>query len=68
MLGRHWRICDLEDSKGRYSTLLNTYDLRGTRVESPDVRDEHGVRIHVSDYKKKLTDGAIVELEVILKL
>lgn len=68
MLGRHWRICDLEDSKGRYSALLNTYDLRGTRVESPDVRDEHGVRIHVSDYKKKLKDGAIVELEVILKL
>ncbi|KAG1769754.1 hypothetical protein EDD22DRAFT_948726 [Suillus occidentalis] len=66
--GRHWRICDLEDSKGHYSALLNTYDLHGTRVESPDIRDEHGVRIHVSDYKKKLTDGAIVELEVILKL
>ncbi|KAG1803852.1 uncharacterized protein HD556DRAFT_1484364 [Suillus plorans] len=62
------RICDLEDSKGHYSALLNTYDLRGTRVQSPDVRDEHGVRIHVSEYKTKLTEGTIVELEVILKL
>ncbi|KAG1811777.1 uncharacterized protein BJ212DRAFT_1483507 [Suillus subaureus] len=66
--GRWWRICDLEDSKRHYSALLNTYDLRGTRVQSPDVRDEHGVRIHVSDYKTKLKEGAIVELEVILKL
>lgn len=68
MLDRWWRICDLEDSKGRYSALLNTYDLRGTRVQSPDVCDEHGVRIHVSEYKTKLTEGTIVELEVILKL
>ncbi|KAG1904460.1 uncharacterized protein F5891DRAFT_1207513 [Suillus fuscotomentosus] len=65
---RWWRICDLEDSKGRYSALLNTYDLRGTRVQSPDVHDEHGVQIHVSEYKTKLMEGAIVELEVILKL
>lgn len=61
-------ICDLEDTRGRYSALLNTYDLRGTKVLSPDVRDEHGVRIHVSDYKNKLKEGMIVELSVILKL
>ncbi|KAG2158687.1 uncharacterized protein EDB93DRAFT_1119816 [Suillus bovinus] len=67
-LGRRWCICDLEDSKRRYSALLNTYDLRGTWVQSPDVRDEHGVGIHVGDYKTKLEEGAIVELEVILKL
>ncbi|KAG1735269.1 uncharacterized protein EDB91DRAFT_560764 [Suillus paluster] len=64
-----WRICDLEDSKGRYSALLNKYNhLRGTAVQTPDVRDEHGARIHVSDYKTKLKEGAIVELEVILRL
>ncbi|KAG2040731.1 hypothetical protein BDR03DRAFT_979950 [Suillus americanus] len=68
MLGRWWRICNLKDSKRHYSALLNTYDLHGTRVQSPNVRDKHGVRIHVSDYKTKLKEGAIVELEVILKL
>jgi hypothetical protein len=54
--------------RGRYSGLLNTYDLRGTRVVFPDVRDEKGVRIHVSEYNSKLKEGAIIELEVILKL
>jgi hypothetical protein len=63
-----WRISDLEDSRGRYSGLLNMYDLRGTRVVSPDVRDEKGVRIHVSEYNSKFKEGAIIELEVILKL
>ena len=66
--GRLWRISDLEDSRGRYSGLLNTYDLRSTRVVSPDVRDEKGVRIHVSEYNPKLKEGAIIELEVIVKL
>jgi hypothetical protein len=37
-------------------------------VESPNVRDEKGARIHVSEYKTKLNQDAIVELEVILKL
>ncbi|KAG1721369.1 uncharacterized protein EDB91DRAFT_1088475 [Suillus paluster] len=63
-----WHICDLKDSRGQYSALLNTYDLHGTRVQSPDDRDEHSVHIHVSDYKTKLKEGMIVELEVILKL
>ena len=54
-------------SQGRYSGVLNTYDLRGTRIVSPDVRDEKGIRIHVSEYNPKLKEGAIIELEVILK-
>ncbi|KAG2039652.1 hypothetical protein BDR03DRAFT_980585 [Suillus americanus] len=66
--GRWWCICDLKDLKRHYSALLNMYDLRGTRVQSPNVWDEHGVHIHVSDYKTKFKEGAIVELEVILKL
>ncbi|KAG2040123.1 hypothetical protein BDR03DRAFT_950351 [Suillus americanus] len=49
-VGRSWRISDLEDSRGRYSALLNT------------------VHIHVGDYKTKLKEGMIIELEVILKL
>jgi len=44
------------------------YDLRGTRVVSPDMRDEKGVHIHVSEYNSKFKEGAIIELEVILKL
>jgi len=44
------------------------YDLRGTRTVSPDVRDEKGVRIHVSEYNSKFKEGAIIELEIILKL
>jgi len=40
----------------------------GTRVVSPDVCDENGVRIHVSEYNSKLKKGAIIELEVILTL
>ncbi|KAG2143534.1 quinon protein alcohol dehydrogenase-like superfamily [Suillus bovinus] len=66
--GRSWCICDLEDSKGCYSALLTTYDLCGMRVQSPDICDERGVQIHVSEYKTKLKEGSIVELEVILKL
>ncbi|KAG0697616.1 hypothetical protein DFH29DRAFT_878604 [Suillus ampliporus] len=45
--GHWWHNCDLEDSKGQYSALLNTYDLRGTRFQSPDVWDEHGIHIHL---------------------
>ena len=66
--GRLWRISDLEDSRGHYFGLLNTSDLRSTRIVSPDVRDEKGIRIHVSEYSSKLKEGAIIELEVILKL
>ncbi|KAG2146100.1 uncharacterized protein EDB93DRAFT_1337664 [Suillus bovinus] len=66
--GRSWCICDLEDSKGCYSALLTTYDLCGMRVQSLDICDERGVQIHVSEYKTKLKEGSIVELEVILKL
>jgi hypothetical protein len=62
-----WRISDLEDSRGRYSGLLNTYYLHGIRVISLDVRDEKGVHIHVSEYNSKLKEGAII-LEVIAKL
>ena len=56
----------LERARSRYSGLLNTYDMRGTRVVSPDVRYEKGVRIHVSENNSKLKEGAIIELEVIL--
>jgi hypothetical protein len=58
----------LERVRSRYSGLLNTYDMRGTRVVSPDVCDEKGVRIHVSEYNSKLKEGASIELEVILTL
>jgi hypothetical protein len=68
LVGCSWHISDLKDSRGRYSALLNMYNLHGTRVQSPDVQDKHGVRIHVGDYKTKLKEGMIVELEVILKL
>ncbi|KAG1873152.1 hypothetical protein F4604DRAFT_776883 [Suillus subluteus] len=42
--------------------------LGDTRVDSPDVRNEHGVLLNVNDYRTKLQDGDIVEVEVILKL
>jgi hypothetical protein len=37
------------------NALLNMYDLvRGTRVQSPDVRNERSVRIHVGNYSKRV--------------
>jgi len=60
--------CALERAGSRYFGLLNTYDMRGTRVVSADVRDEKGVRIHTSEYNSKLKEGAIIELDVILTL
>ncbi|KAG0705980.1 hypothetical protein DFH29DRAFT_872713 [Suillus ampliporus] len=54
----------------KYSQVLveNEGKKSNGMVQSPDVRDEHGVHIHVSDYKTKLKEGMIVKLEVILKL
>ena len=62
--------CALERAGSRYFGLLNTYDMRGTRVVSADVRDEKGVRIHTSEYNSKLNlkEGAIIKLDVILTL
>ncbi|KAG2128637.1 uncharacterized protein EDB93DRAFT_1108926 [Suillus bovinus] len=35
--------------------------------QSPDIHDERGVQIHVSEYKTKLKEGSIVELEMMLQ-
>ncbi|KAI6038046.1 hypothetical protein EDC04DRAFT_2698632 [Pisolithus marmoratus] len=60
---------DLPDPHGRYVGLLKTYGaLAATKVTIPDVRDRQGVLITPAEYHNKISDGDIVEVEVILKL
>ncbi|KAG1783848.1 hypothetical protein EV702DRAFT_18839 [Suillus placidus] len=60
------RLRDLYDPDNRYSGLAQLGD---TKVDSPDVRNEHGVEVlNVGEYMTKLQDGDVVEVEVILKL
>ncbi|KAG1764059.1 hypothetical protein EV702DRAFT_1205219 [Suillus placidus] len=59
------RIRDLHDPLARYAGLG---PLRETKVEVPDVRDEHGMVIHPRDYAEKLAGARFVKLEVYIKL
>ena len=62
-------INDLPDPGHRYSGLLKSTAAGRTKVNNPDVRDEHGALICVDEYQQKLQqNGKVVEVEVILKL
>ncbi|KAI6126021.1 hypothetical protein EDD16DRAFT_1702750 [Pisolithus croceorrhizus] len=63
------RIGDLPDPHGCYAGLLKTYGgLTDAKVTMPDMHNTWGVLITPVEYDSKISDGNVVEVEVILKL
>ncbi|KAG2367794.1 hypothetical protein BDR07DRAFT_1478893 [Suillus spraguei] len=59
------RICNLHNPLAWYTGLG---PLLETKVEVPDVYDEHGTFIHPQDYAEKLAGARFVKLEAYIKL
>jgi hypothetical protein len=56
---------DLHDPEHRYSGLVQLGDIK---VDSPDVRNKHGILLDVRDLRTNLHNSDVVEVELILKL
>jgi hypothetical protein len=61
-------IRNMPDPEGVYRTTLGHADLSKSWVDMPNVRDGNGALIKPEDYNEKLTNGAIVMVNVYMKL
>ncbi|KAH7921156.1 hypothetical protein BV22DRAFT_1132522 [Leucogyrophana mollusca] len=61
-------ITQLPDPQGRYAGVIAQLGLGSAKVNPPDVRDGMGALIHPRNYPDALPDGAVVDVEVFLKL
>ena len=55
-------------SRSCYDELVKAFSLLGVTVNAPDVRDRDGNLIALGEYSTNITDGDIVEIEVVPKL
>jgi hypothetical protein len=62
------RLSDLPDPLGRYAVVISQYNLRECTIQSPNVRNGHGVLIGPHEYGSKLATGDVVMVECMLKL
>lgn len=58
-------LCDLHNPENCYLGLVQLGD---TKVDSPDVCNEHGVLLNVANLRTNLHDGDVMKVELILKL
>lgn len=62
------KLLSLPDHDGLYRELSRHVDLSGVTINPPLVRNCNGSLIIPRDYKRYLTNGAVVAVEVLVKL